>query len=78
MSMVTAFLSMLHRGLKFNERTTFMASKLLVALPMLAAFAGARAFTLAVFVKETIGTKEWIGAIFVILAFAVMNIASFK
>ncbi len=51
MSMVTSFLSLILFGLHFSERDTFAAVRFLICVPMFAAFAGARAFTLAVFLK---------------------------
>ncbi len=58
MSMVTSFLSLVLFGLHFNERDTFASVKYLVCVPMFAAFAGARAFTLAVFLKVLIHSSR--------------------
>ena len=81
--MVTSFLSLIFHGIKFNERVTSLIVKLLLCVPMFAAFAGARAFTLAVFLKETIdndvpGSVEWIGSLFMLALFGGINIASFR
>ena len=72
--MVTSFLSLLFNGIKFNERQTFMIPKLFLCVPMFAAFAGARAFTLSVFLKETIdnrisGSIEWVGGLLMLTFF---------
>ena len=50
-SMVTSFLSLVLFGLHFNDRDTFALAKFFICAPMFAAFASARAFTLAVFLK---------------------------
>ena len=66
---------------RFNERQSHLCpTKLAFAAPMLMAFAGARAFTLAVFFKETldesssVGKTEWAVAVAVMLACAGINI----
>ena len=53
LSMVTSFGALVYFGLKFNERETNSWAKWLIAFPMFAASVASRAFTLAVFIKET-------------------------
>ena len=78
-SMVTSFLALVYFGLQFNERRAFFLSKWLLCLPMFAAFAGARAFTLAVFLKETLdSTKESLGGVVVVALFCFINMLGFK
>ena len=78
-SMATSFLALVYFALKFNERQTFFVTKLILCCPMLAAFALARAFTLAVFLKETLGhPKEFAGGILVLIAFGFLNVGSFR
>lgn len=79
LSMVTSFLALSFFGLAFNELNTNKVVKIWLCMPMLAAFAGARAFTMAVFLKETFAnTTEWVGGMFVLALFCVINIGSFK
>ena len=53
LSMVTSFGALVYFGLKFNERETNTWTKWLISFPMFAASVASRAFTLAVFIKET-------------------------
>ena len=53
LSMVTSFGALVYFGLKFNERQTNPWAKWFLAFPMFAASVASRAFTLAVFLKET-------------------------
>ena len=77
-SLVTSFLSLVMLGLRFNERSTGKVTKYVVALPMFAAFAAARAFTLAVFLKETLHHwGEWLGGLGVLLLFCGLNVWNF-
>ncbi|TRY76978.1 hypothetical protein TCAL_12031 [Tigriopus californicus] len=79
LSMITSFLALSLFGLAFNELNTNKVVKIWLCMPMLAAFAGARAFTMAVFLKETFAnTTEWVGGMFVLALFCVINIGSFK
>ena len=77
--MVTSFLSMIYFGLTFNEQNSSRFTRMLICFPMFAAFAGARAFTLSVFLKETLGnTKEALGGVGVLAAFCAFNIICYK
>ncbi len=79
LSMVTSFLSLVLFGLHFNERSAFAPAKFLVAAPMFAAFAGARAFTLAVFLKQTLGSAgEAAGGAAVLALFFLINVGAFS
>lgn len=79
MSMVTSFGAVVYFGLKFNERQTNALVKWLLAFPMFAASVAARAFTLAVFLKETLNNKsEWFGAILVLALYIGLNVLTFK
>ena len=79
LSMVTSFLSMIYFGLTFNEQNSSRFTRMLICFPMFAAFAGARAFTLSVFLKETLGnTKEALGGVGVLAAFCAFNIICYK
>ena len=85
MSMVTSFGSLVYFGLQFNERKTNGLVKWLLAFPMFAASVASRAFTLAVFLKETldnnsevINKSEWIGAVVVLLLYFGSNVLTFK
>ena len=79
MSMVTSFGAVVYFGLKFNERQTNALVKWLLAFPMFAASVAARAFTLAVFLKETLDNKsEWFGAILVLALYIGLNVLTFK
>jgi hypothetical protein len=51
--MFTSFGALVYIGLKFNERQTNPWVKWFLAFPMFAASVASRAFTLAVFLKET-------------------------
>eukprot|EP00095_Tigriopus_kingsejongensis_P007483 maker-scaffold580_size130538-snap-gene-0.24 protein:Tk07483 transcript:maker-scaffold580_size130538-snap-gene-0.24-mRNA-1 annotation:"xk-related protein" len=78
-SMVTSFIALVFFGLSFNELNTNRVVRIWLCLPMLAAFAGARAFTLAVFLKETLAnTTEWVGGVFVLALFCLINVGWFK
>jgi len=79
MSMVTSFGAVVYFGLKFNERQTNALVKWLLAFPMFAASVAARAFTLAVFLKETLDNKsEWFGAIVLLGLYIGLNVLTFK
>jgi MFS-type transporter involved in bile tolerance (Atg22 family) len=79
MSMVTSFGSLVFFGLKFNERKTSFLVKWLLAFPMFAASVAARGFTLAVFLKETLGNKsEIIGGIVLLIIYFTFNVVTFK
>ena len=76
--MVTSFLSLVMLGLRFNERSSGSVVKYVVALPMFSAFAAARAFTLAVFLKETLhNLGEWLGGLGVLVLFSGLNVWNF-
>ena len=51
--MITSFGALVYFGLKFNERQTNGWTKWFISFPMFAASVASRAFTLAVFLKET-------------------------
>jgi hypothetical protein len=51
--MFTSFGALVYIGLKFNERQTNPWVKWFLAFPMFSASVASRAFTLAVFLKET-------------------------
>ena len=53
LSMITSFGALVYFGIKFNERETNGWTKWLLSFPMFAASVASRAFTLAVFLKET-------------------------
>ena len=78
-SMVTSFMALVYFGLKFNERKASCLVKLVIACPMLAAFAAARAFTLAVFLKETLGhPKEFMGGLLALSLFCLINVLALR
>ena len=79
MSMVTSFGALVYFGLQFNERKTNALVKWLLAFPMFAASVAARAFTLAVFLKETLGNKsEMAIALFLLFLYIGLNVLTFK
>ena len=64
---------------QFNERRTSRLLTFFLAMPMFAAFALARAFTLAVFLKETLDdNKTFAAGIVVSSLFVLMNIGFYK
>lgn len=89
LSMITSFGALVYFGLKFNERQTDKWTKWFLSFPMFAASLASRAFTLAVFLKETtlgrhletpdgsVGT-EWVGGLVVIFVYFFLNVATFK
>lgn len=79
MSMVTSFAAIVYFGLQFNERKTNPLVKWLLAFPMFAASVAARAFTLAVFLKETLDNKsEWAGALILLFLYIALNVITLK
>ena len=70
---------MLNHHPQFNERRTSRLLTFFLAMPMFAAFALARAFTLAVFLKETLDdNKTFAAGIVVSSLFVLMNIGFYK
>ena len=64
---------------QFNERRTSLLLNFFLALPMFAAFALARAFTLAVFLKETLDdSKTFAAGIVVSSLFVLINIGFYR
>ena len=64
---------------QFNERRTSRLLTFFLAMPMFAAFALARAFTLAVFLKETLDdNKTFAAGIVVSSLFVLINIGFYK
>ncbi len=79
LSMATSFGALIYFGLQFNERRTSRITSFFVVLPMFATFALARAFTLAVFLKETLDdNKTFAAGIGVSSLFLLINIGSYK
>jgi hypothetical protein len=77
--MVTSFCALIYYGLQFNERKTSRITTFFIVLPMFATFALARAFTLAVFLKETLdNNKTFAAGIVVGSLFCLINIGSYK
>jgi len=79
-SMVTSFLAFILTALIFNERKSSVAKWLFLSGPMYSAIFACRAFTLAVFLKETLHNEKtdapW--AFFILLIMLSFNIGLFR
>lgn len=82
LSMITSFLSLILSALVFNERKSSWAMWLLLSGPMFSAIFACRAFTLAVFVRETVQAHADISYQFLCLIIVALmflaNVAVFR